>query len=485
MNLRVLNVLVIALVLALPPASAQTPAELLEKGIYAEETTGDLDAAIAIYRRILEAPDAQRGHAAQAQLHLGVCLLKSGKKAEACDAFEKVVQKFPESKDVVAAAKKRLADCAAQTDFVAAPWTDGEWMRLDLKLENGARVGAIVVHAEAAVAGGRNVWQLDVRRFVPAGGNNQGISRVTTDRASLLPISSSFHHTLLGRSDATYSEGKATVTTQGKDGPKVLEKEIPGGVLDNEEVFHAMRALPLAVGYRTKLSVLTPFNWVVLPIEVSVDKVETITVPAGTFECFRLGFSIGQTFWISTAPDRRIVRFDVQGVTAELSEFGKATPGVEKLFHADEMAFALTPPRGWEFLLDVLQADDGSATVSLLDPDVRTDSIAKVCRATPDEILGGIAPLAKKELDEIAAHVKGFKLREGSWTERKFGENAGACFAADYEQGDKQMTQYRVYILGAGLLAELTFRTETADFAQNRTAFDAIAESYRVETKQH
>src|SRR5688572_28243154 len=51
----------------------QSSAELLEKAIYFEETTGDLDAAMKIYRQILEASDAQRGHAAQAQLRLGSC----------------------------------------------------------------------------------------------------------------------------------------------------------------------------------------------------------------------------------------------------------------------------------------------------------------------------------------------------------------------------------------------------------------------------
>ena len=62
------------------PANAASPAESLEKGIYNEETTGNLDEAITHYRQVL--PDAQKteGLAAQAQYRLGRCLNKKGKK---------------------------------------------------------------------------------------------------------------------------------------------------------------------------------------------------------------------------------------------------------------------------------------------------------------------------------------------------------------------------------------------------------------------
>ena len=60
----------IALGVALP-AAAESAAELLEKGIYTEQTVGDLAAAIEIYTRVVENTEANRPHAAQAQFRLG------------------------------------------------------------------------------------------------------------------------------------------------------------------------------------------------------------------------------------------------------------------------------------------------------------------------------------------------------------------------------------------------------------------------------
>ena len=40
------------------PAAAESAAELLEKGIYTEQTVGDLTAAIEIYKRVVENAEA-------------------------------------------------------------------------------------------------------------------------------------------------------------------------------------------------------------------------------------------------------------------------------------------------------------------------------------------------------------------------------------------------------------------------------------------
>lgn len=77
-------------------------AELLEKGIYTEETKGDLTAASSIYKQIVDDPNAPRGLAAQAQLRLGVCELKAGNKSKAISALERLTQEFPDKDQLVA-----------------------------------------------------------------------------------------------------------------------------------------------------------------------------------------------------------------------------------------------------------------------------------------------------------------------------------------------------------------------------------------------
>src|SRR4249920_3726100 len=102
MTIRQLALTIFAVVLMGLPAEAQSTAELLQKGIYTQETVGDLDGAIKIYRQIVNSSSQSRTYAAQAQYRLAQCLLKKGENAEAVKAFEKLMQDYPEEKELVA-----------------------------------------------------------------------------------------------------------------------------------------------------------------------------------------------------------------------------------------------------------------------------------------------------------------------------------------------------------------------------------------------
>src|SRR5262245_59374508 len=77
-----------------PPGRAASADELFEKGIYLEETKGELESALEIYQRIVEDPKAGRGLAAQAQLRLGLCQLKLGNKPQAISALDGLTRQF-------------------------------------------------------------------------------------------------------------------------------------------------------------------------------------------------------------------------------------------------------------------------------------------------------------------------------------------------------------------------------------------------------
>lgn len=97
--------------------AAQSVPELLEKGIYTQETAGNLDAAIEIYRQILSSPPADRTYSAQAQYRLAQCLLQKGKQAEAAKEFKKVIEGYPEQKDLVEKARESLVPLADYVDL--------------------------------------------------------------------------------------------------------------------------------------------------------------------------------------------------------------------------------------------------------------------------------------------------------------------------------------------------------------------------------
>jgi Tol biopolymer transport system component len=89
-------------------SAQQTAGELFQEALYQEEAEGDLEKAIGLYKKILEQFPEEREIAVKAQLHIGLCYEKLGLK-EAQDAFEKVVDNFPEQEEEVKIARQKLA----------------------------------------------------------------------------------------------------------------------------------------------------------------------------------------------------------------------------------------------------------------------------------------------------------------------------------------------------------------------------------------
>jgi len=86
----------------------ETAKELFEKALYFEETKGDLENAIHVYKQIVEQFPNERNTAAEALLHLGICYEKMGK-IEAQKAYERIITEFPDQRQTVEAARTRLA----------------------------------------------------------------------------------------------------------------------------------------------------------------------------------------------------------------------------------------------------------------------------------------------------------------------------------------------------------------------------------------
>ena len=63
-----------------------------------------------------------------------------------------------------------------------------------------------------------------------------------------------------------------------------------------------------------------------IPLPVEVTGTETVTVPAGTFPCYKLDLHIGQFFWIATNAPRDIVKIEAGGVIMELTGRAPAQP---------------------------------------------------------------------------------------------------------------------------------------------------------------
>src|SRR6266496_2081017 len=89
-------------------ARGTSAAELLEKGIYTEETKGEVKVARDIYQQIVEEAAADRSLVAQAQLRLGLCQLKLGNKPQAISALDRLTQEFPDKDKLLAVVEQHM-----------------------------------------------------------------------------------------------------------------------------------------------------------------------------------------------------------------------------------------------------------------------------------------------------------------------------------------------------------------------------------------
>ncbi len=458
----VLGTLFAALALAATAEGAESPSALLEKGIYTEETVGDLPKAIEIYQKVVVEAKSVEPYAAKAQYRLGQCLLKQKKNDEAEAAFKKLIETYPDQKDWVAKAKKHLPGQAELT-LGEIPWKDGEFMQLGITLGGGMKIGTFVWSVESAKLDGRDIWRMNTHRFVLAGGDNKGISHVYVDKNTFRPIRSTFQHTLLGDTDADYMPDEVVVTMHTKGKTSTRKEKLDKTYYDNEQGVELFRRLPLTEGYKAITPIYASFGGGKIPIEVEVTAKETVEVPAGKFECYKLHLGlVNQDFWFSTDANRYFVKMEAGGVTGELEQIGLNKPDGMKTYNDKEWGFSFSAPAGWYFYASDKPEKDDSRDFYLLDPEERATNFVGVWKVKNDKAKddkAGTKKSARAFAEEAVAarirELKDYKIRPDSWKEFTVGGLPAVSVIGDYVLVQQKKTDYSVHVLGQTTKAQL------------------------------
>ena len=410
---------------------AESPAEMLEKAIYIEETVGDLDKAIDGYQQVLSASEQAIDAAAEAQYRIGACLAKQGKTAEATESFQAVADNYASSKAWVKQAKEQLATLSA---LQPVPWGDGDEMHLRMKLGGGMDAGYQIFRVAKAKIDGKEYWECQNWQTVTLN-NSRGKSRVLADFDSFAAVESEWTFNVLGKATAKYSGTEVAVSLVGKEEPKTLE--LGPMTYDNEQGAEVFRRLPLAKGYEGEINVISTLTQSKVPIGLKVTELETIEVPAGKFECFKLELNIGQTFWISTGDKREIVRFGANGVEAELVEVRKVdsaptTIGGDK--------FSMTLPAGW-------YAYDSDDVTFLIDPDnsMRSRVIHMPIKAD-EKKFGSPQAWLESKIGEIKNFYKNASAEESGIQTTSIAGHKAAMLDCEFD-GDKTRQHLRRFMV--------------------------------------
>jgi tetratricopeptide (TPR) repeat protein len=453
-------------------ARASSPSETLEKAIYTEETVGNIDEAIKLYEQVITEGKAARNAAAQAEYRLAQCLFKKNKPAEANAALEKLISAFPEEKELVAKARKQLP---SELKLLPAPWQDHEADLINLKLGGGMDIGAYVYMIDSAKHEGKDAWRCTTRAFVSVNGA-QSYSTVLAEKESLAPISSRWMHSLLGDVEAVYKPQAVELTDLLKNTNR--EIALDGPVFDNEEAAELFRRLPLAVGYKTTIPIMATLVGNKIPLGLEVTGKETLEVPAGKFECFKVVLSIGQTFYISTDEHRYAVRFEAGGAIGELAHVYQLEPGKPLTF--DGRGFTLTLPERWfAYTPKPVKKDEGEKAL-ILDRDGAATCWVSVKIPKAQERRKTIKEWIDADIEEMKTTLKDLKMRADGVRERTIAGHPAFSVVADYTDGEKKMVMYAADVLGDKLDIEVAAMVAADKFEFFQKEFDKVIDSLQL-----
>ncbi len=277
--------------------AAQDPSVLLEKAIYTEETLGNLSEAIGLYRQIAADLYVTRSTAALALFRLGICYQKSHNDDQAQAAFSKLIKLYPEQQDLIALIP---APATNPLGLKPAPWADGEVLQLSAKMKGGAPLGTVSYRFQSAENAGKRAWNLQSTISF-----RSITMSVLTDAATFTPFNSVVQegsNWRVFRAEYGPRQIDFSMTVDNESGKKTFP--LTRVAYDELQLVQFLRCLPLYENYQTSIPIFSVYNYIFFDAKVEVVARERVTVPAGTFDCYKVIVTKGNqspssTYWIS------------------------------------------------------------------------------------------------------------------------------------------------------------------------------------------
>lgn len=455
---------------------SQSPSELLQKGIYLQETVGDLDSAIKLYRQVIQMAKESRDNAAQAQYRLGLCLLKKDQQAEAAKTFQQIIEMYPEQTDLV---NKARAALHAPPKLLPAPWKEGEVLEFATKMGNMKMPGANSLRMLYSVRRSKkdsNRLVLESRLTTPA---MLSSDRVEVDPETMLPFSSSSQNPMFDGAQIAYGKSEAQFTFKSKP-PRAVP--LSGEVFDLTELQALLRRLPLAAGYKSQLAILTAQSGEVSTLSIAVAGEEDVETPAGKFHCYRVnaGGAGNSSYWIAVNAPRYLVKFETGFMSNTLEAVLHAGPEVQQ-FHNDTLGFSGTLPAGWiSGKAEYLPLAKGGEMLQFVSPDSQAVVTLTV---EPVGFLKDPKPEdTRREAEARASFLPGNKVRAGSWETSRLSGHPALSWLVDAPDimSQEPIVEYNVWIRSAASQAKFYAKVSAAEFEQFKPTLDQIVQSLIV-----
>jgi hypothetical protein len=322
---------------------AQNYEELLEQAIYTEETIGDLKQAISLYNRIVNDEKAPRKTRATALHREGLCFMKRGSNLEGRLRFMELSQSFPEFTEMISAVQVHLPESLASPKFQEGYWRDGE-MLITRRL-NGKETEVAFMAFDLDTFEERPIWRIS--GMINHGGYACNFF-LLVEKDSYMPIREEFRSPILGWTETTFADRKVDTKwfMMGNRGEQALEFTTDRYCFSQR--IPMVRLMPFKINYQMAVPFFMPSLQQKLVEEFTVVKKETLKVPAGEFECFKISSNLKHDFWIDTSERRLPVRVTIETDVYDLERIIMRDP--QKPQRLESRYLNLTLPLNWYHL---------------------------------------------------------------------------------------------------------------------------------------
>jgi hypothetical protein len=190
-----------------------------------------------------------------------------------------------------------------------APWQNGSTADYEWLDASGAKIGTSQFDFSLNVG----VWTITEKDAVS--GLDQTIA-IQIDAATLAPLGEQKTiHTGSSNVDLVtkYENGQLTINANVNGQNRTASLDVPANAIDNDQLLMTLRALPFAQGYKVEYVVIVADNGLKVNTTVAVQGKETVDVPAGSFESWRVQIAAGQstqTAWYQVAAPHNLVEYD-------------------------------------------------------------------------------------------------------------------------------------------------------------------------------
>jgi uncharacterized protein DUF3108 len=343
--------------------------------------------------------------------------------------------------------------------------------------------------------GERGTWRLAVEQVRGGPELRLGLPPYTQSRVveaaadTLAPIEFLQRESGGNESRARYGSGRVEVVSS-RTGTRTYE--LQDAAFDEMELEFVLRRLPLEEGYLASFSVFAG-GVGVFPVKVAVLSRETLAVPAGRFECFKVRVDGGRsprTFWITADDHRYLVQYEERDTAAELVRIGTWNTPTPLEYKSGGWNLSLTAPGGWLFQPPTadqgwmvgggLVSADGAAQCTL-----RAEDFLLLLKERPAEAPPGWRPekarkFAEREIKPRERSIGTYDVRADSWREVEAAGVARAHYVADVTaRNNTQMVEYAAYWTQP-LRGVLICMANKDAFEARRAELDAIIDSVRL-----